>query len=66
MNNSSINYLTFIWLQNNGKIWKQISQLKENQFSENLNEWKHYQKNANKIMQKVLFAKENKKPEYQE
>ena len=66
MNNSSINYLTFIWLQNNGKIWKQISQLKENQFPENLNEWKHYQKNANKIMQKVLFAKENKKPEYQE
>lgn len=45
---------------------KQISKLEENQFSENLNEYKHYQKNANKIMQEVFFVKNNKNPAYQE
>ncbi len=45
---------------------KQNSKLKENQFSENLNEYKHYQKNANKIMKKVFFVKDNKNPVHQE
>ena len=39
--------------------------LKENQFLKNLNEYKDYQKFANKIKQKVEFVKD-KKPIYQE